>query len=100
MAPIRAWRAAASSSAISTMLKAIESSCMPDSDDAPAPLPSDLYGFARLDEHRHHPLSSRGEIHARARFRVALHVEFDEVAAAQLQPFAHLSREGAGSGPV
>src|SRR5581483_11517270 len=77
-------RSADSSSASSTMLRAIESSCMLD--DAASSSPADLDGFAVFGEGGGGALSSGDRLHACARGLVALDVVFDEIAAAELEP--------------
>src|ERR1700678_2978154 len=84
-----------SSSAMSRMLIAMESSCMTSlgasRHHASPALPSDLDHLAVFQQYRNGPLAC-GFAHASERGSVGIYVEFDKVAAREFQPLAHFRR--------
>src|SRR3984885_7111261 len=92
MASTSALLRPASSSAMSRMLIAMESSCITSlsahADNASPALPADLDNVAVFEKHRNRALAG-GFAHPGERARVGIHVEFDKVAARKLQPLAH-----------
>src|SRR5665213_4567243 len=94
MASTSALLRPASSSAISKMLIAMESSCMTcltRTYHASPALPADLQDFAVFDKHRNGPLPA-GFAHANECIGVGVPVEFDELTAREFQPLTHLPR--------
>src|SRR5271156_1645788 len=78
----------ASSSAMSRMLIAMESSCPGNTSSA---LPADLGHFAVLQQHGNGALASE-IMHTSESGGVQVHIEFNKFAAREFQPFAHLLR--------
>ena len=66
------------------------------SNDAAAPLPTDLPDFAVIDEDRHGELAICKGAHAIASGGIRFNVVFDEFDAAPFEPFAHFARMRAG----
>src|ERR1700678_267852 len=104
MASTSAFLRPASSSAISRILSAMESSCMGACADRPhntAPhdttpaLPADLNDFTVFEKNRNGALAG-GFAHTSKRGGVGFHVKFEEFAAREFQPLAHFRRIGTG----
>src|ERR1700722_10010945 len=88
MAPTSTLLRPASSSAMSRMLIAMESSC---TDNTSSALPPDLEDFAVLKKHRHGTLVG-SFTHANKCVGVGIHIEFHKLAARKFQPLAQLLR--------